>query len=103
MCVSMPPAVRILPSPAMISVAAPIGTVTPGCTAGLPAFPIPHAFPLKAEHPPQAAVGHQAHRSRLPRFEPHRRAGRNIEPEPQTLRAVEPKARIGLEEMIVGS
>jgi hypothetical protein len=28
MCVSIPPAVRIIPSPAMISVAAPMGMVT---------------------------------------------------------------------------
>lgn len=40
MCVSMPPAVTIRPSPAMISVAAPIAIVTPGWMSGLPALPI---------------------------------------------------------------
>ena len=40
MCESMPPAVTIMPSPAMISVPAPIaipfGPLRPGCTSGLP-------------------------------------------------------------------
>ncbi len=36
----MPPAVRILPSPAMTSVPGPIGMVTPGWIAGLPALPM---------------------------------------------------------------
>ena len=37
---SMPPAVRILPSPAMISVPGPMMMVTPGCVSGLPALPM---------------------------------------------------------------
>ena len=36
---SMPPAVRILPSPAMISVPGPMMMSMPGCTSGLPALP----------------------------------------------------------------
>ena len=39
MCESMPPAVRIMPSPAMISVPGPMTMSTPGCTSGLPALP----------------------------------------------------------------
>jgi len=41
MCVSMPPAVTIMPSPAMISVPGPITSVTPGWMSGLPALPMP--------------------------------------------------------------
>jgi len=40
MWLSMPPAVRIMPSPAMASVPAPIGIVTPGWMSGFPALPI---------------------------------------------------------------
>ena len=39
MCASIPPAVTIIPSPAMISVAAPITMSTPGWMSGLPALP----------------------------------------------------------------
>ena len=39
MCESMPPAVRIMPSPAMISVPGPMTMSTPGWTSGLPALP----------------------------------------------------------------
>ncbi len=39
MCASMPPGVTIIPSPAMISVAAPIAIVTPGWISGLPLLP----------------------------------------------------------------
>ena len=46
MCASTPPAVRILPSPAMISVPGPMMMVTPGCTSGLPALPIAAIRPL---------------------------------------------------------
>jgi hypothetical protein len=37
---SMPPAVTIMPSAAMISVPGPMTMSTPGCTSGLPALPI---------------------------------------------------------------
>jgi hypothetical protein len=37
---SKPPAVRILPSPAMASVPGPMTMSTPGCVSGLPALPI---------------------------------------------------------------
>jgi hypothetical protein len=37
----VPPAVTIMPSPAMISVAAPMAMVTPGWMSGLPALPMP--------------------------------------------------------------
>ena len=40
MWASKPPAVRILPSPAMISVPGPMTMVTPGWVSGLPALPI---------------------------------------------------------------
>ncbi len=40
MCVSMPPAVRIMPSPAITSVLAPRAMVTPGWMSGLPALPM---------------------------------------------------------------
>ncbi len=46
MCVSMPPAVAMQPSPAMISVPGPITMVTPGCTSGLPALPMPAMRPF---------------------------------------------------------
>ncbi len=44
---SMPPAVRILPSPAMISVPGPMTMSTPGCTSGLPALPILRDAPVQ--------------------------------------------------------
>ena len=40
MWASMPPAVRILPSPAMASVEGPMMMVTPGWVSGLPALPM---------------------------------------------------------------
>ena len=40
MWVSKPPAVRILPSPAMTSVPGPMTMVTPGWVSGLPALPM---------------------------------------------------------------
>ena len=40
MCASKPPAVRILPSPAMTSVPGPMMMVTPGWVSGLPALPM---------------------------------------------------------------
>lgn len=45
MCVSTPPAVRILRSPAMISVLAPITMSTPSVICGLPALPILKMWP----------------------------------------------------------
>ncbi len=45
MWVSMPPAVTIMPSPAMISVAPPMAIVTPGWMSGLPALPMPKMRP----------------------------------------------------------
>ena len=45
-CVSMPPGVTIMPSPAMISVAPPITMVTPGWMSGLPALPMPEMRPF---------------------------------------------------------
>ena len=45
MWVSMPPAVRILRSPAMISVLAPITMSTPSVICGLPALPILKMWP----------------------------------------------------------
>ncbi len=44
--VSMPPAVTIMPSPAMISVPAPMGMVTAGWMSGLPALPIFQMWPF---------------------------------------------------------
>ena len=41
MCESMPPAVTIMPSPAMISVPGPMTIVTAGWMSGLPALPMP--------------------------------------------------------------
>ena len=46
MCVSTPPAVTIRPSPAMISVAPPMASVTPGWMSGLPALPMPKTRPF---------------------------------------------------------
>ena len=40
MCVSNPPAVRILPSPAITSVPGPMTMVTSGWMSGLPALPM---------------------------------------------------------------
>jgi hypothetical protein len=40
MWLSNPPAVRILPSPAMMSVPGPMTMVTPGWISGLPALPM---------------------------------------------------------------
>ena len=45
MCESMPPAVTIMPSPAMISVLAPITMSTAGWMSGLPALPSFAIFP----------------------------------------------------------
>jgi len=45
MCASMPPAVRIRPSPAMISVEGPMTMLTAGCVSGLPALPMPAMRP----------------------------------------------------------
>jgi len=57
MCVSMPPAVTIMPSPAIASVPAPMGIVTPGWISGLPALPIfqmrPSLMPMSALTMPQ--------------------------------------------------
>ena len=57
MCVSMPPAVTIMPSAAMISVPGPMTMSTPGCTSGLPALPIaamrPALMPMSALTMPQ--------------------------------------------------
>ena len=47
---SMPPAVRILPSPAMISVEGPMMRVTPGCVSGLPALPMAAMRPSLQAH-----------------------------------------------------
>ena len=53
----MPPAVTIMPSPAMTSVPAPIGIVTAGWMSGLPALPIfqmrPSFMPMSALTMPQ--------------------------------------------------
>ena len=45
MWLSKPPAVRIFPSPAMMSVPGPITMVTPGWISGLPALPIAAIMP----------------------------------------------------------
>ncbi len=47
MCESMPPAVRILPSPAIASVPGPTTMPTPCCVSGLPALPIPAIRPSR--------------------------------------------------------
>ena len=52
MWLSMPPAVTIIPSAAMISVPGPITMSTPGCTSGLPALPI---FAMRAPRKPMSA------------------------------------------------
>ena len=56
-CVSIPPAVTILPSQLMISVPGPITMSTPGCVSGLPALPIatirPSFNPMSALTMPQ--------------------------------------------------
>ena len=53
----MPPAVTIMPSPAMISVPGPMTMVTPGWMSGLPALPIaadlPSLMPMSALTMPQ--------------------------------------------------
>ena len=57
MCVSTPPAVTIMPSPAMISVAPPMAIVTFGWISGLPALPMaairPSLMPISALTMPQ--------------------------------------------------
>lgn len=57
MCVSMPPAVRIMPSPAITSVPAPMAMFTPGWMSGLPALPMawmrPSLRPTSALTTPQ--------------------------------------------------
>ena len=50
--VSKPPAVRILPSPAMISVPGPMRMSTPGWISGLPALPI---FAMRPSRRPTSA------------------------------------------------
>ena len=57
MWLSMPPAVTIIPSPAMISVPGPITISTPFITSGLPALPMPQMrerlMPMSALTMPQ--------------------------------------------------
>ncbi len=53
MWLSMPPAVTIMPSPAIASVPAPIGIVTPGWMSGLPALPI---FQMRPSFSPMSAL-----------------------------------------------
>ncbi len=57
MWLSMPPAVTIMPSPAMISVPGPITMSTPFITSGLPALPMPQMrerlMPMSALTMPQ--------------------------------------------------
>src|SRR5713101_6748294 len=50
---------------------------------------------------PLAGECHERHLPALTRLEPHRGAGRNVEPHAAGLRAVELQRRIGLEEMIM--
>ena len=47
-CASMPPAVTMRPSPAMISVPGPMISVIPGWVSGLPALPIPAMRPSRS-------------------------------------------------------
>ena len=57
MWLSMPPAVTMLPSQAMISVPGPMTMSTPGCMSGLPALPMaamrPSLRPMSALTMPQ--------------------------------------------------
>src|SRR3954451_25182501 len=48
-----------------------------------------------------AGERHQRDVARLPRLEPHRGAGRDVEPHAARLSAIELQRRVGLEEMIV--
>ena len=53
MWLSMPPAVTIMPSAAMISVPGPMTMSTPGCTSGLPALPM---APMRCPRMPMSAL-----------------------------------------------
>ena len=60
-----------------------------------------HHLPLKPKHLPRAAQRSQRHLAPLPRLKPHRRARRNVEPEPARPFPVKAQRIVGLEEMIV--
>src|SRR5439155_16797318 len=61
----------------------------------------PHHFLAEAENLAVAAIRDQRHVPRLPRLEPHRGSGRDIEPHAARLVAIEFQRRVGLEEMIM--
>src|SRR3954468_7109628 len=50
---------------------------------------------------PRARVGNERDVARLPRLEPHRRPGRDVEPHAARLAAVEAQGLVGLEEVVV--
>src|ERR1700722_3385914 len=70
----------------------------PGCT-GCPAKP-PTAD-LQARHHPPAGQRHQRDLALDPRLEPHRRAGRDVQPAAPGKLPVEPQRRVGLREVEV--
>ena len=57
--------------------------------------------PLNPNTRRAAGIGDEPHLAALPRLETGRGAGRDVEPEPARLLAVERKRRVGLVEMIV--
>src|ERR1700730_14778944 len=69
--------------------------------APAPSSQLAHHVAAKAVDDALAGERHQLHVARLPRLEPHRGAGGDIEPHAARLFAVELQRRIGLEEMVV--
>src|ERR1700687_335864 len=66
-----------------------------------PSVELAHHALAKAVDLPVSGEGDQGDVPALPRLEPHRGAGRNVEAHAAGFRAVELQRRIGLEEMIM--
>src|SRR4029077_13229336 len=66
-----------------------------------PSSQLPHHLATETVDGTLARERHEPYLARLPRLEPHRRAGGDIEPHAARLFAVKFQRRIGLEEMIV--
>src|SRR4051812_41238998 len=73
--------------------------------AGIRTFLLDWAFRLAAEsmHDARASEGDEAHLARLPRLEPHRGAGGDVEATAPGDRAIEGERRVGLGEVVVAA
>ncbi len=60
-----------------------------------------HHLAAKAVDMPAPSIGHQRHGAGLARLEAHRRAGRNVQPEPAGHGTIKVQGRIGFKKMVV--